>query len=158
MSKTWAPLKREGVLTDDAQEKANILYQQFQSIFSPRLHIEPPTTEDMPHSMPKFDITAEGVLKLLVWLNPHTAAGPDQQKPLVLKELAYEITPAVIAIFSASLWQQTVPDDWRFANVSPVYIKGKKCKAVNYRTISLTCILCKQMEHIIASQVMSHLK
>ena len=33
-----APLKRDGVLTDDAQQKANILNQQFQSVFFLQLH------------------------------------------------------------------------------------------------------------------------
>ena len=78
----------------------------------------------------------------------------------MLKELVspiYDITPAVTTIFSASLQQQTIPDDLRSANVTPVYKKGEKYRTVNYRQISLTCSLCKQMEHIIASQVMSHL-
>ena len=41
--------------------------------------------------------------------------------------------------------------------MTPVYKKGEKYKAVNYRPVSLTCILCKQMEHILASNIMAHL-
>jgi hypothetical protein len=33
---------------------------------------------------------------------------------------------------------------------------GKKCEAINYRPVSLTCIACKLMEHIIASNTMAH--
>ena len=73
-----------------------------------------------------YDTTTEGVHKLLKGLNPHKAAGPDQQKPLMLKELADEITPTVRAIFSASLRQQAVHGDWCSVNVSPVYKKGDK--------------------------------
>jgi hypothetical protein len=40
-----------------------------------------------------FDITitCEGIAKLLLNLNPNKAAGPDEIKPRVLKELATEI-------------------------------------------------------------------
>jgi hypothetical protein len=36
--------------------------------------------------------------------------------------------------------------------------KGETYKSVNYRPISLTCICCKLMEHIISSNIMSHLE
>ena len=49
------------------------------------------------------------------------------------------------------------PDAWKEAHVTPVFKKGEKYKAVNYRPVSLTCILCKQMEHILSSHIMEHL-
>ena len=39
----------------------------------------------------------------------------------------------------------------------PVFKKGDKSLASNYRPISLTCILCKVLEHIIASNIAKHL-
>ena len=51
-----------------------------------------------------------------------------------------------------------IPEDWKHANVCPVFKKGNKHNAINYRPISLTCILCKIMEHIIASSMMDHLE
>ena len=36
--------------------------------------------------------------------------------------------------------------------------KGDKTHAVNYRPISLTCIVCKVLEHIMASQIVKHMK
>ena len=41
--------------------------------------------------------------------------------------------------------------------VTPVFKKGDKSQAVNYRPISLTCILCKVLEHIMASQIVKHM-
>ena len=38
-----------------------------------------------------------------------------------------------------------------------MFKKGEKSEASNYRPISLTCILCKVLEHIIASNVVKHL-
>ena len=39
----------------------------------------------------------------------------------------------------------------------PVFEKGDKSLAANYRLISLTCILCKVLEHILASNIVKHL-
>ena len=47
--------------------------------------------------------------------------------------------------------------DWRQANVVPVFKKGEKYNAANYRPLSLTCICCKTLEHIIVSNINKHL-
>ena len=49
-----------------------------------------------------------------------------------------------------------LPDDWKLANVVPVFKKGNTSLAANYRPISVTCVSCKIMEHIITSNVMRH--
>ena len=36
------------------------------------------------------------------------------------------------------------------ANVAPIFKKGNKLQAVNYRSVSLTCITCMLFEHILA--------
>ena len=165
-----APLKNNGKLEDDPVKKANILNAQFQSVFSPRspLSLKALSTraagflksDGSQSTTPKMlalNITEEGVRKRLNQLNPHKAAGPDRISPIVLKELTDVISPVVTRIFRASLSQGKTPDAWREAHVTPVFKKGEKYKAINYRPVSLTCILCKQMEHILASNIMAHL-
>jgi hypothetical protein len=107
-------------------------------------------------SAPELDITCAGIHKLLGKLIPNKAAGPDNIKPNVLKELAPEIAPILAIIFKKSLETDEIPNDWRTAIVSPVYKKGNRYKAENYRPTSLTCICCKLMEHIVTSHIMSH--
>ena len=85
------------------------------------------------------------------------AAGPDGIKPLVLHQLRNELAPIIQVIFQRSIDSGRVPTDWTEANVCPLFKKGEKSEAANYRPISLTCILCKVLEHIIASNVISHL-
>ena len=49
-----------------------------------------------------------------------------------------------------------LPAEWCRAQVSPIFKKGDKTSAANYRPISLTCILCKVLEHIMASHLVKH--
>ena len=96
-------------------------------------------------------------MHLLKNLNPKKAAGPDRIKPVVLQELREELAPIVKVLFERSLESGAVPPIWNSAYVSPIFKKGEKSAAANYRPISLTCILCKVMEHIITSNVVKHL-
>ena len=72
--------------------------------------------------------------------------------------MSASITPVLTTIFQASIDQGTVPDDWKTAFVTPLFKKGDRSKASNYRPVSLTSVCCKVIEHIIHSQVISHLE
>ena len=99
-----------------------------------------------------------GVRKLLQGLNINKAVGPDNIPNRILKECAEEITPAVTNIFQRSIDSSELPDDWLNANISPVFKKGNRHQAVNYRPVSLTPVLSKMLEHIICSNLHSHLQ
>ena len=62
-------------------------------------------------SAPEINIACTGVLKLLQKLNPNKAAGPDNIRPKILKELAPEIAPILTIIFRKSLETGEVPPD-----------------------------------------------
>ena len=106
--------------------------------------------------MPKFEITVQGVTKLLEGLNGGKASGPDELPNLILKNAANEISPFLKIIFAQSLQTGKLPDDWVEANVAPVLKKGDRHSPANYRAISLTRVCAKLLEHIICKQIMSH--
>ena len=91
-------------------------------------------------------------------LNINKSVGPDDIHPLLLVELADHISAPIAYIFNATLHQGCVPRDWRLANISPIFKKGSKNRAANYRPISLTCVLCKMMESFIRDQILAHLQ
>lgn len=47
----------------------------------------------------------------------------------------------------------SLPHEWKEAVVTPIYKKGDKLVAANYRPISLTSIICKAMEKIIVTKI-----
>ena len=103
--------------------------------------------------MPDIKISEAGILNLLKNLIPKKAAGPDRIKPVILQELRVELGPIIKVLFERSLESHAVLLIWNSANVSPIFKKVDKSTAANYRDISLTCILSKVMEHIIASNL-----
>ena len=117
----------------------------------------PQTFPNKNQTLSQIEISINGILKLLHNLKPGKAAGPDKIRPLILKELRVELAPIIKVIFEQCLKTGKLPTDWCKANVTPIYKKGDKSLASNYSPISLTCILCKVLEHILASKIVRHL-
>jgi len=118
---------------------------------------ETPYETFSPHNpMPDIELSTNGIEKLLKNLNPHKAAGPNQIRPIVLKMLSKELAPILLELFKKSLQHGSLLELWKMANVAPVYKKGSRSDPANYRPISLTCILCKTLEHIVSSSITKH--
>ena len=109
-------------------------------------------------NMAPIEIHTDGVLHLLLNLKASIQSCPDKIPCRLLKELAYQIAPALTLLYRASINQGAVPSDWKMANIVPIFKKGNKSSPSNYRPISLTSICCKILEHIIYSGISHHLE
>ena len=154
-----SPLKENGNLVSDALGKADILSRQFSSVFTKI------TGGDVARlagpNYPQIDpltIRQKGVEKLLADLDPSKASGPDHIHCRFLKETAHELAPVFTCIFKQSIATATLPKVWTDAYVAPVFKKGPRCMPENYRPVSLTCVPCKILEHIIAKHYRDHLE
>ena len=126
-----------------AQGKAEILSKHFESVFTAedRDNLPDISTEQYP-SMANFTITTQGIKNLLKKVNPKKANGPDLISSRVLNECAPQIAPYLAIIYNQSLSEHQLPKDWLQANICPVFKKGSRTIASNYRPISLTCVIC----------------
>jgi hypothetical protein len=52
-----------------------------------------------------------------------------------------DLTPAIARVFQTSLNSGTVPSDWKEALITPLFKKGERNVASNYRSVSLTSVV-----------------
>ena len=152
-------LKRKngkGVAQSDL-EKAEEFNGQFTDVFSKNEHTQVPLLDRSAPFMNDIAVSKDGVIKLLKGLNPSKALGPDELHPRVLKELATELGPVFAHLFQQSIDTGEIPKEWSLANICPLFKKSDRSLACNYRPVSLTCVPCKLLEHIVCSNIMAQL-
>ena len=127
-------------------------------LYLPKKSTPPPKQPPSIYSnTPLLEIGIDGIIKQLENLNQKKATGPDELPTGVLKETAKQIAPIITKISQQSYDTGKLPDDWLQALVTPIHKKSHKSDPANYRPISLTCNLCKVIEHIILSNMWKHL-
>ena len=135
----------------EPQEQAKIMNEYFSSVFT-TTQDEPPTPRELPdgsEELTEIDITAQLVNDAIGKLKEYSAPGPDNIPPKVIVELKDELTIPLLILFRKSMEAGKIPDDWREANITPLFKKGTKSDPGNYRPVSLTNVIGKTMERVV---------
>ncbi|MBZ4217672.1 hypothetical protein, partial [Klebsiella aerogenes] len=72
--------------------------------------------------------------------------------------LRNEIADLLTVVCNLSLKTATVPEDWRIADVTPIFKKGRRGDPGNYRPVSLTSVPGKMVESLIQEKIFKHIK
>ena len=159
------PLKDSSgnVITDD-KLTSDQLNKYFVSVFTKEdlTNIPDPDKIFMGNSvnegLNKIEISEVVVYNKLSEINVNKCIGVDDLHPKLLYELRSELVKPLCTLFNLSVETASLPQDWRDANVTPLYKKGSKNMAENYRPISLTSKIGKILESIIKDSIVSHLE
>ena len=149
--------------SNEDKEKADVLNAFFTSVFKsqtsyPQVSLLPDLAALAGELTKPPTIQEETVRDLLLQLDCHKSMGPDEIHPRVLRELAEVIAEPLTIIYQHSLLMGEAPDDWRLANVTPIYKKGCREDPANYRPVSLTSVPGKIMEQIVLREITWHLR
>ncbi|XP_072023433.1 uncharacterized protein [Amphiura filiformis] len=123
----------KGELTKTDQETANVLNNFFKSVFTNEPDGDVPTLPDRCPGIEKLcgaAFTVDDVEKKLHALKEDKSPGIDQIHPYVLKECKSEMAVPLFKIFTKSLEEGNIPDDWKQARVSPIFKKGSRVRQV----------------------------
>ena len=152
-------LDANGKLTETEDEAAQALNKYYHSVFTKDEGVTPPPPiqNQTDQKIEDVYLCKENVEEVLSKLNPNKAAGPDEVQSRIMKECAKELAPKLNQIYRKSLDESQVPSKWKEAHIVPIHKGGSKATMANFRPVALTSIICKAMERILFSAIMSHL-
>ena len=158
-----APLKREdGTLTTDNGEKAELLQSQYCRVFSDPdsgdLQKSLSWVEESTATLDDFDFTAEDIKAALSELDP-SSAGPDGDIPAkILTGCKSSLCTPLFLLWEKSLEDGLTPPSLKMQFITPIFKRGNKTLAANYRPVSLTSNLLKTFERVMRNKLVEHLE
>ena len=154
------PLKNgDGELITEPREQAQILNNFYSSVFTTGGECEDQRGENRERGcLDEIQITESKVMAAIEALKENSASGPDGIPPRVIKETKNELVKPLTILFQKSWDSGKIPDDWRLAEVTPIFKKGSKADPGNYRPVSLTNVIGKTMERIVKDEIVTHLE
>ncbi len=120
-------------------------------------NVPDPEMEVIGEPMALLKFTQQMIRSKINKLRKEAAPGPDGITPGLLQNLREAVLLPLEIIYNMSTEKGESPEEWRTANVTPIFKKGTKGDPGNYRLVSLTSVPCKIIESIIKDHVMSHL-
>jgi hypothetical protein len=90
-------------------------------------------------------------------INPTKASGPDLINLRVLTEAAPIINHPLCNLSNLSLRVASYPNQWKSANITPVFNSNKQNDVNNNRPISLLSAISKCMERCVYQHIHNHL-
>ena len=127
------------------QEKAECLNDYFASVSSVNYEFIRKTE----NTLSQIIITESEIEEIIRTLNSNKASGPDSISHKMLKGVAKPISKPLALLFNRSITESCFPNSWKVANVTPIFKKGKKNSASNYRPISLLSCCGKLFERVV---------
>nr|CAD2196960.1 unnamed protein product [Meloidogyne enterolobii] len=146
---TILDIKTNNVFSTDLA-KANYFALYFKSIFHKQNLPHPLNLQNLnTNTLNYIDISEADVFDKLIKLTLKVNTSPDCLNNYILKKCAGSLTQPITQIFRYSMMTGTLPSIWTHSNIIPLFKKGDKSLASNYRPIALTCTLVKVLEKII---------
>ena len=81
------------------------------------------------------------------------SVGPDGIPDAILKMDGEAVILYLARLLGTTINIGTTPRDWKNGIVVPIHERGDRSAVKNYRPVSLTSVVCKQMEHAIADYI-----
>ena len=144
------------------KEMANILQQQFCSVFSdpnnvdtsaPTFNVPPIVTKDT-----EIVQTQEDIEEAISEIKLDSAPGPDGIPAILLKRCASTLSLPIYLLWSESMRTGVVPKFYKTGYISSLFKKGSRCEAGNYRPVTLTSHIVKVFERVVRKHMVNYLE
>ena len=100
----------------------------------------------------------QDVLGAIKAMDRYSAVGPDKFPAIILKECGQVLAPVVTQLWRASLDSGDIAAKFKSQSVIPLFKKGKRSSAANYRPVSLTSHLIKMFERVFRAKLVEYIE
>ncbi|KAL7078095.1 hypothetical protein ACQ4LE_002561, partial [Meloidogyne hapla] len=104
-----------------------------------------------------IDFNVLDVFNLLRKLPSKNSTSPDSIPYILLKKCAFTLSPVISDLFRLILDEGEIPEIWQKSIIIPLFKKGDRTLADNYRPISLTSTICRVFERLLAEKLIDFL-
>ena len=154
-------LKVDGRIIEEDEELAQVLNNKFKSVFGNENEEVGFEGGQGGYQCPKLETVVcdrEEVLRRLKEIDVNKAMGPDQVSGWVLKNCAEELSWPICELYKKSLEEGYVPGKWKEAQIVAIHKGGSREEPLNYRPVSLLCILMKVLEGMVRDRWLKFLE
>ena len=152
-------LNKNNEFTDSSYEMANILSEQYASVFSVPSGKNRPGEID--NSIPILDdiaFTEKDIINAIDELRDNSASGPEGLAAILLKKCKESLAKPLYSLWRDCLDHGITPSKLKEAHVIPVHKGGSQSIPSNYRPIALTSHLIKIFEKVVRNNLVQFLE
>ena len=158
-----APLARkDGTLTTDPLEKAELLQTQYVKVFSDPAAVDPDwavrNIEDHATEINDIEFSQADIEKAMEELQPNSAAPPGDIPACILKNCRSSLSYPVWILWQDSYDGSTIPPKLKEQFICPIFKKGDRSLPENYRPVALTSHLSKTFERVVRDRLTEFLE
>lgn len=147
------PVLRKGNReAENDKEKADMLSKQFAGVFQCKEE-QVKRARNGNADWDSLGITTADIWKEVKRLKNGKSPGPDGITGDTLKIAGSSAIPFLEELFKISFNTGEMPQEWKQGTVVPIFKEGERSDPRNYRPVSLTSVVCKIMESLIAKYV-----
>lgn len=161
-----SPLRDEhGNLHTNPQEKAEILQSQYVKVFSdPNAADIDASVSNVKHnvdsdnSLKDLTFTESDIVDAIKELDPYSATSEGDIPARILCSCKENLAQPLVLIWSKSFATSIIAPPMKMQYITPIYKKGDRTNAANYRPVSITSHMIKIFERVIRSRLVSHIE
>ena len=112
----------------------------------------------LPNSFVMFPCNEDEIILLINQFKQNKSTGPNSIPSNILQLLAQDISKPLSMIFNLSFETGMYPDKLKISKVTPIFKKGSRLVASNYRPISLLSNINKLLEKLMHSRLTKYLE
>lgn len=149
---------KEGMTYQTTEDMSEIINECFKTVFTEEEDFTQPSNTEQSLGMQEIEVSKEEIKGFLENMDVRKAMGPDGVSGWVLKECREQLTDPVWELVNSSIKEGKVPQEWKRANIIPLFKGGKSTEPLNYRPVSLTSVMGKICESVIKDKWVKYLE